>query len=42
MESAVSMKSFRPERARLMHEMRATVRLALPLILPSWRRSAAT
>jgi MATE family multidrug resistance protein len=27
------MKPFRPERIRLMHEMRATVRLALPLIL---------
>jgi MATE family multidrug resistance protein len=26
------MKPFRPERARLVHEMRATVRLALPLI----------
>jgi MATE family multidrug resistance protein len=26
------MKPFRPERARLLHEMRATVRLALPLI----------
>ncbi len=26
------MSSFRPERVRLMHEMRATVRLALPLI----------
>lgn len=32
LESAVSMKSLRPERARLLHEMRATVRLALPLI----------
>ena len=26
------MKSFRPDRARLLHELRATVRLALPLI----------
>ena len=26
------MKAFRPERARLLHEVRATVRLALPLI----------
>ncbi|OOG51417.1 MATE family efflux transporter [Rhodanobacter sp. C01] len=26
------MKPFRPERARLLHEMRATVRLALPLV----------
>ena len=26
------MKAFRPERVRLMHELRATVRLALPLV----------
>lgn len=32
LEFSVSMKSFRPDRARLLHEMRATVRLALPLI----------
>ncbi len=29
----MSIKPFRPERARLVHEMRATVRLALPLVL---------
>lgn len=33
LESAAPMKPFRPERVRLTHEMRATVVLALPLIL---------